>query len=94
VLKEAVDSSLDHLQPWLPWVLEAPLTLGEVMDLLRSFRGRFDLEQDFVYGIVSLDEFEVLGGTGLHTRRGDGVFDEFTPAVELEAFDAVGAPLR
>ena len=74
-LKEAVDSSLDHLRPWLPWAHEAPLPVGEVVDLLRSFRGRFDLGQDFVYGILSPDESEVLGGTGLHTRRGEGVFE-------------------
>ena len=34
------------------------------------FRGSFDLGQDFVYGVFSADESEVLGGTGLHTRAG------------------------
>ena len=42
---------------------------------LRGFRGRFDLGHDFVYGIFSSDESEAVGGNGLHTRRGEGVFE-------------------
>ena len=40
------------------------------MTLLRRFRGRFDLSEDFVYGVLTSDESEVVGGTGLHTRDG------------------------
>jgi RimJ/RimL family protein N-acetyltransferase len=74
-LKEAVDSSLDHLQPWMPWAENEPQTVEEKIELLRSFRGQFDLGQDFVYGILSRDESEVVGGTGLHTRHGEGAFE-------------------
>ncbi len=73
--KEAVDSSLEHLRPWLPWAHELPMPLEETVELLRRFRGDFDLGQNFIYGIFSRDESEVLGGTGLHTRRGEGVFE-------------------
>jgi len=75
LLKEAVDSSLEHLRPWMPWAHEAPLPLEETVELLRGFRGRFDLGQDFVYGIFARDGAEVVGGTGLHTRRGDELFE-------------------
>ena len=71
LLKEALDSSLDHLRPWMPWAHEEPKPLVDKRQLLREFRGRFDLGQDFVYGIFSRDESEVVGGTGLHTRVGD-----------------------
>jgi RimJ/RimL family protein N-acetyltransferase len=71
LLKDAVDSSLDDLRLWMPWAHEEPTPLPEKVDLLRRFRGQFDLGQDFVYGIFSPDESEVVGGTGLHTRRGD-----------------------
>jgi RimJ/RimL family protein N-acetyltransferase len=74
-LKEAVDSSLEHLRPWMPWAHEEPQPLEAKIELLRGFRGRFDLGQDFVYGIFSADESEAVGGTGLHTRRGEGVFE-------------------
>ena len=75
LLKDALDSSLDHLRPWMPWAADEPQTLDEKVDLLRRFRGSFDLGDDFVYGIFSLDEREVVGGTGLHTRVGDGALE-------------------
>jgi RimJ/RimL family protein N-acetyltransferase len=74
-VKEAVDSSLEHLRPWMPWAHEAPLPMREVFELLRRFRGQFDLGHDFVYGIFSRDESEAVGGTGLHPRRGDGILE-------------------
>ena len=70
LLKEAVDGSIDHLLPWLPWARKEPQTVEEKVELLRMFRGKFDLGEDFVLGIFSRDENEVLGGTGLHPRRG------------------------
>ncbi len=70
-----MDSSLDHLRPWMPWAADEPQTLEEKVELLRNFRGRFDLEEDFVYGVFSRDESEVIGGTGLHTRHGEGAFE-------------------
>ena len=72
---DAVDSSLEHLRPWMPWAHEAPLTLEQEVELLRSFRGQFDLGQNFVYGMFSSDETEVVGGTGLHPRVGDGALE-------------------
>jgi len=70
LLKEAIDSSLEHLQPWMPWARAEPQELSEKVDLLRRFRGQFDLGTDFVMGIFDIDERDVLGGTGLHKRRG------------------------
>jgi RimJ/RimL family protein N-acetyltransferase len=70
-LAAAVESSLDHLRPWMPWAHAYPQPLAETVALLRTFRGRFDLGKDFAYGIFSRDESEVLGGTGLH-RRDEG----------------------
>jgi RimJ/RimL family protein N-acetyltransferase len=75
LLKEAVDSSLDHLRAWMPWAHNEPQSVEEKAELLRLFRGNFDLGQDFVYGIFSQDETRVLGGTGLHTRVGEGAFE-------------------
>ncbi len=70
LLKEALDTSLDHLRPWMPWAADEPKPVEEKAELLRMFRGRFDLGEDFVYGIFTRDETEVVGGTGLHTRVG------------------------
>jgi RimJ/RimL family protein N-acetyltransferase len=72
LLKDAVDSSLEHLRPWMPWVEHEPQTLEEKTELLRTFRSLFDAGEDFVYAIFSGDETEQLGGSGLHPRLGPG----------------------
>ncbi len=72
LLSAAVESSIDHLRPWMPWALQEPVSLDARVARLRSFRGAFDLGTDFVYGIFDRDEGEVVGGTGLHTRLGPG----------------------
>ena len=74
-LKEAIDASLEHLRPWMPWANAEPQTLEEKVALLRGFRGRFDLGEDFVYGVFDPGGNEVLGGTGLHTRLGEGALE-------------------
>jgi RimJ/RimL family protein N-acetyltransferase len=75
LLKEAIDSSVDHLRPWMPWAENEPETLEQKVELLRRFRGRFDLGEDFVYGIFARDESEVVGGTGLHRRVGENALE-------------------
>ncbi|MBN1642898.1 MAG: GNAT family N-acetyltransferase [Anaerolineae bacterium] len=75
LLKEAIDASLDHLRPWMPWARGEPQSVEAKVDLLRRFRGAFDLDRDYVYGVLSRDERLVLGGTGLHTRLGSGALE-------------------
>ena len=71
LLQSAVEVSLEHLRPWMPWARGEPKSLDERVDLLRTFRARFDLDQEFVYGIFDRKEARVLGGAGLHKRAGD-----------------------
>jgi ribosomal-protein-serine acetyltransferase len=59
----------------MPWTADEPRPVGERVELLREFRARFDLGDDFVYGIFDRDERRVLGGTGLHTRAGRDAFE-------------------
>ncbi len=66
----AMDEGVDHLRPFMPWSHREPIPREERVAWLRHCRGMFDLGQDFLYGIFSADESRVLGGTGLHTRRG------------------------
>ncbi len=65
---DAVTASLDHLRPWMPWVKDEPTSLEKKVNLLRRFRGQFDLGGDYVFGIFNKSETELLGSTGLHTR--------------------------
>ena len=72
LLKEAVDSSLEQLRPWMPWARYEPQSLDEKLQLAREFRGQFDLGEQFVFGILEPDESRALGGCGLHPRGGEG----------------------
>jgi RimJ/RimL family protein N-acetyltransferase len=74
-LKEAVDSSLEHLRPWMSWAVHEPQPLEQKVELLRRFRAQFDVGEDFLYGIFTRDEESVLGGSGLHTRVGTDAFE-------------------
>lgn len=106
LLKDAIDSSLDHLRPWMEWARAEPQPLAEKVALLRRFRSQFDLGREFVYGILGRDERQALGGTGLHTRSGDdsleigywirasevgrGLATETTAALTRVAFEVCG----
>ena len=72
LLKEAIDSSIEHILPWLPWAVREPEPLEAKVAMCRKWRGNFDLDEDYVYGVFSRDETQVLGGTGLHLRSGPG----------------------
>lgn len=71
LLKDTVDENIEHLKPWMPWVVEYPKALTAMVDMLRGFRARFDSGEDFIYGIFDRHETRALGGTGLHTRVGE-----------------------
>jgi RimJ/RimL family protein N-acetyltransferase len=68
--QDAMKESIEHLSEFLPWAAGYTPSFQIDLDRLRSFRGKFDLGQDFVYGIFNREETRVLGGTGLHTRLG------------------------
>ncbi|HSM72116.1 MAG TPA: GNAT family protein, partial [Anaerolineales bacterium] len=70
LLADSVAENIDHLKPWMPWVHGEPEALEEKVKRIKRFRGMFDLDQDYVYGIFNLEETRLLGGTGLHTRLG------------------------
>lgn len=66
---EVVTRNKAHLVPFMGWALREPTTFDERVDLLRSFRGRFDLGDDYFYGIF-LRDGSFVGGTGLHPHCG------------------------
>jgi RimJ/RimL family protein N-acetyltransferase len=74
-LHEALAESRDHLLPWLPWAAEEPTSLDRKIEMLRLFRGRFDLGEEFVYGVFDAKERRVLGGAGLHSRVGPSAYE-------------------
>lgn len=69
-LRAALDDSDRHLRPWIPFMRDEPRSLEASAAWLRGNRGRFDLDQDFRYGIFDPDEREVIGEAVLLTRAG------------------------
>lgn len=73
--KLSVDENLDHLRTFMPWAANYPQDLQVMVERLRGNRGRFDLGQEYVYGIFSKDGSRVLGGAGLHPRAGPNALE-------------------
>jgi len=71
LLADSVMESVEHLKPWMPWAHSEPTPFEQRLDRVKRFRGRFDLKEDYIYGIFNPEETKLLGGTGLHTRLGD-----------------------
>lgn len=63
LLKEAIDANLDHLRPWMSWAMEEPQSVEAKAERLRVFRGEFDLDKSYVFGILPRDERLVLGSS-------------------------------
>ncbi len=71
LLLEAISDSIAHLKLWMPWAQKEPTTLAAKIELLRKFRGNFDLEKDFTFGVFNKAQDVLIGSTGLHTRTDD-----------------------
>jgi RimJ/RimL family protein N-acetyltransferase len=71
-MAEAVNVSLDHLRPWMPWAT-AVVTVKDEATLLADFARRAASGTEFGYHLV-LDD-AVVGGAGLHLRNGPGVME-------------------
>jgi RimJ/RimL family protein N-acetyltransferase len=69
-LKAAVDKSREHLVPWMPWARDEPQSLEAKIELVRQFRGKFDLGKDYVFGIFDHAEDRLVGASGMHARVG------------------------
>jgi len=75
LLKEAIDASLEHLRPWMPWAHEEPSPLAAVAARVEKFATGFSTGREWLYGIFDPTGREVLGGAGLHPRVGPGALE-------------------
>lgn len=74
-LKAAIDRNLDHLRPWMPWAMNEPSEVGEIVDRIRRFRAAFDRDEDYALGIFDPTGERVLGGTGMHLHDEGRTFE-------------------
>lgn len=100
-------ANLDALRPWMPWIASEPLDLADRGEVIRRFRGQFDLGQDFVYGVFDPSDGRLIGGCGLHPRTtpgaleigywitherwGEGLATEAASALTRVGFERMGA---
>ncbi|MDH3681898.1 MAG: GNAT family N-acetyltransferase [Acidimicrobiia bacterium] len=66
-LHDAVTASVEHLQPWMAWIANEPLSVDERADLIATWRQQRGSMLDAVYGIFTADG-TLVGGAGLHHR--------------------------
>ena len=71
----AVEQSLRHLRAWLPWADSEPSDPVEVAERLAGFAAAFRAGENWHYGIFDPGGRQVLGGSGLHPRRGPSVLE-------------------
>ena len=62
-------ASYEHLRTEMHWA-KPDMTDDEAEASVRRFRAHWLLNEDFVIGIWSPDESELLGGCGFHLREG------------------------
>ena len=75
-LWDAVDSSRQHLKPWMPWVKEHD-HLEYSCEYIRKTHAKWTLREDFPMGIWRQSDGRLLGASGLHR------IDWTIPAMEI-----------
>jgi RimJ/RimL family protein N-acetyltransferase len=70
----AINASLDHLRPWMPWAA-APATEQSVGEFIGNAIAAWDNGTAFDFAIRDRDSDEIVGGCGLMARRGPGVLE-------------------
>ena len=72
-LAGAIEDSLSHLRPWMPWA-QPPVTAEAQVQYLRDAEGRFTAGSDFTFALFSPNG-DVVGACGLHARRGPAALE-------------------
>jgi RimJ/RimL family protein N-acetyltransferase len=86
-MSEAVNSSYEHLSVFMAWAKEHQ-SAEESEGLVRTFRAKYLTNEDFVIGIFSPDESQLLGGTGYHLREGPLQFGNAEIGMWIRASEA------
>ena len=72
-LGAAIEASLAHLRPWMAWIEFEPQTDQQRSELIATWEREWKAGGDAVYGVFV--EGVVVGGCGLHRRRGAGTLE-------------------
>ncbi len=68
-INAAIEHNLEHLRPWMPWIVEEPLSL----EARRALINRWTVDRGAGLGanFGMLVDGDVVGGCGLHRRIGE-----------------------
>ena len=69
-LARAVQDSLEHLRPWMPWIADEPRSVEDRAELIRDWERQRRDGGDVAYAIFV--DGEVAGSCGLHRRIREG----------------------
>jgi RimJ/RimL family protein N-acetyltransferase len=69
----AVNESLEHLRPWMAWA-QAPASVESMADFVARADDNWARGAEFQY-LIRNTSGVVVGGCGLHARRGPGVLE-------------------
>jgi RimJ/RimL family protein N-acetyltransferase len=69
LLKDAIDSSLGDLQPWVPWAMGEPSPVSAIAERLQSMRKQFIENEDWAFRLFERDETKVLRWRGPSIAR-------------------------
>ena len=98
LLTEALNSSIEHLRPFMPWADDLPQSVEDSYALCRRFRAAFDSDEQYVCGFFESADRRLPGRAG-GPLRDVTIFtmfrEDFDPAIapDLRAFDALGRQL-
>jgi RimJ/RimL family protein N-acetyltransferase len=73
-LVAAVNSSLDHLRPWMPWAQE-PASAESIDAFLEAGAASWEAGTGFSYTVRRAPGGPIVGCCGLHDRIGPGVLE-------------------
>jgi RimJ/RimL family protein N-acetyltransferase len=65
LVKDAVDTSLEHLKASVAWARTAPFPLGALVNRLADSAASFDAGQEWAFSIFDLTGGRILGGAAL-----------------------------
>jgi RimJ/RimL family protein N-acetyltransferase len=74
-LARAVEESLDHLEPWMPWADSQSTETTFQRGRLRNQPRQRERREEWQYGLFGAADGGFLGAFGLMTRRGPGTLE-------------------
>ena len=67
-MKDAIDSSLEHLRAWMPWADHEPESVAQKTERIVKFRDAFETRQFLTYGIFPPGERRMIGNISINWR--------------------------